>query len=122
MANSCFRTVVSCPGADVITVGGQWFYAMAVYAFATGRRILIVTKETEDSPYVLGLQVLEGEPHELFPGVHITFTQASKPEKLKVRIKAPKGMPLHGGYPPAQAKPRVFTPISQVPGLKHLAG
>ena len=94
MANSSFRTIVSWSSSDIITVGNQRFYALAVYVYAAGRRVLVVTKQGEETPYRAGTPMPKGEPFELSPGVRIPFTEAHKPAKLKLRIELLDGVPL----------------------------
>lgn len=96
-----FRTTISCHKREPITVDGQYFETVHVYTEAGERRI-IVSASREDKPNSSWRRahfLKEGQRYEIFPGVFLTYEDAAKRSKVRLRIEAEDGVAIWKGYP-----------------------
>ena len=96
-----FRSTVSCHKGEPITVDGQYFETEHVYT-EDGKRRIIVSASREDKPnshWRRAHFLFEGQRFEIFPGVFVTYEDAAKRSKVKLRVEAAEGVAIWKGYP-----------------------
>lgn len=94
-----FNHTVSCHQRNAITVGDHFFETIDVYAQDGEQRISVAVPRQNSASTRHVHYLREGERYEIFPGIYLTYLEARKRSRVRLRVEAPLSVRVQAGYP-----------------------